>query len=424
MSETMRSTIILTGLLILAPSAHAAPYQWHEIKSLASPENPSLQSARRNWEASRAGVKKSYGAFLPEINLSARRTRTVTEVSILETKTRSRAYTVAASWNLFAGFSSVAGVDRAKAGESEALAREDLTSSELRYQLRRTFFSVYVQQERIRLFERILKRQQQNEKLVSLKYDNGTEARWNVLKTRADRERAEYNLEAAKADLASAREQLARHLYLETLPPRPVDAAGLALAPVPALNGGETRAALHPELKASEASEARLASDRVLARSTFLPTIDLTYSRGRDQNEIGSRTRTDTDTFAIVAQWNIFNGFSDYHGVQQANLAREAAELDTQVVARRILADLRSAHSSLQLAQGRLPSAKSLREAAEERVKTVSAQYRSGLKTYLDWEQAEAQLLETEQQEVTALSTALDAIAAFERASGITLEEP
>lgn len=417
--------LLLAGISIgSAVPAFAAPFSWPEIKSMAGAENPTLQSAQKNWEASRAGVKESYGAFLPEVTLSARRTRTETEISILETKSRSRTYSVAASWNIFSGFSTVAGVVRARAGESEALARQELSSAELRYQLRRAFFSVYVQQERIRLFEKILKRQQQNEKLVSLKYDSGTEARWNVMKTRADRERAEFNLDAAKSDLQSARDQLARYLYLDSLPERPVDASLIASAAIPTLGNEEIRAATHPELKVSEATENRLGSDKILARSAFLPTVDLSYTRSRDQNEIGSRPRTDSNTVAIVAQWNIFNGFSDFFNVQQANIAKEAAELDRQVVARRLVSDIRTAHTSLKNAQNRLPSAKSLREAAEERVRTVSAQYRSGLKTYLDWEQAEAQLLETEQQEVTALNTSLDALAEFERASGTTLEEP
>jgi outer membrane protein TolC len=414
----------LVLLFLAAPISQAAPLQWEEIKSLTSPENPTLKAASANAAASRAAVKESYGDFLPSVTLTAQRTRTVSEISVFETKTRNRTYSIGAAWNIFAGFATVAGVERARALESDARARRDLSSAELRYQLRRTFFSVYVQQERIRLFEKILKRQQQNEKLVSLKYDSGTEARWNVLKTKADRERAEFNLVAAKADLDSAREQLARYLYLESLPARPVDASALARAPIPNLSAGENRATVHPELKVSEASESRFSAERRLARSAFLPSLDLTYSRGRDQNEMGARTRTDSNTVAAVARWNIFSGFANYHNVQRANLAREAAELESQGVARRILSDLRTAHSALTLAQNRLPSAQSLREAAEERVKTVSAQYRSGLKTYLDWEQAEAQLLETEQQEVTALGGALNAIADFERASGITLEEP
>lgn len=413
--------LFVTLLLSTAASAQGSPLRWEEAKSLAERQNPSLRSAGLNWESSQHAVKENYGNFFPEVSLSARKSRGETEAAFLETKARSHTYTVAASWNLFAGFSTWAGLQSAKAAEAESHAQRDLTSVELRYQLRQAYFSVYIQQERIVLFERIVKRLRQNEKLVSLKYDNGTEARWNLRKTQADRERAEYNLEAAKLELASARDQLARYLHLEAFADNVETPAVPAVPPASASGAADES---HPQLRLSRATEERFDQAITAARANFLPSLDLSYSRSRDQNEIGSRVRTDSNTVALTASWNIFNGFSDYQKVQQANLRHEAASFDRMSTERQLQNQILVSANNLRSQVMRLPSARSLRAASEERVSTVSAQYRSGLKAYIDWEQAETQLVEAEQQEINALSNALSALADWEKTTGITLEQP
>lgn len=411
-------------ILMLAAGANAAPsaFDWEEVRNAAEARNPGLLGAEKSWQSARSAKKATYGGFLPTVSLSARRTKTVTEISTLESTSKTRLYSVAASWNLFNGFATVATVQRASAQEEESLATRDVTSVELRYQLRKAFFAVYIQQEQIKLYEKMLKRQQQNEKLVSLKHESGTEARWNVLKAKAERERAEYNLESAKAELLLARDSMAQLLNLEALPQKPV-----AIPPTSTLlASAATPGALenHPSLRRSRYGAEKIGRDITLARSAFLPSLDLAYSRSRETSELGARPRTDSNTFAIVAQWQIFNGLSDFHKVQQANLAYEAAELEREKVERELRTSVLSAGTNLKIASAGLPSATSLREAAEERVRTVSAQYRSGLKTYLDWEQAEAQLIDYERAEMSALNSALNALAEYERAAGITMEQP
>lgn len=92
-------------------------------------------------------------------------------------------------------------------------------------------------------------------------------------------------------------------------------------------------------------------------------------------------------------------------------------------IEREIVYKISSTRKDLEMAIARMPSTRALREAAEARVKTVSTQYRSGLKSYLDWEQAEAQLNESEQSEITALASALEALANYEKSIGKMLHE-
>ena len=103
---------------------NAAAPKGGSVREIALGKNPARISAERTREASEAAVRKTYGAFLPGVNLSGSWSRTSTEVSVLETVRRNRQYSVGASWNLFNGFSSVGNLQVAKAarGEAEALA--------------------------------------------------------------------------------------------------------------------------------------------------------------------------------------------------------------------------------------------------------------------------------------------------------------
>jgi outer membrane protein TolC len=427
----MRTKLLLSAFLIslaaLAPRpAGAAPLTWAEIRGAALGQSPpSLESALRSQQAARSVVKQAYGDFLPSVTLSAKRNRSTTEFLSLNSTETQDTYGGTASLNLFNGFASVSGVRRAYALEEQSAAQRDLTSAQLRYDLRLAYFNVYVQEERIALYEKVLKRAEQNEKLISLKYNSGTEARWNVQKTRAELDRAKFNVQNAQAERQSAREQLARLLHLPALPEREAAEPDATIYLNLKLDD-ESLAQAHPQLRRSSAELNQRGLETTIARASFWPSLDLSYTRTESltKPETSAHTRVDTNSWLVSAQWNIFNGLSDFHKVQEANLIREAAELSRESLRRQLLADLRVRATAYRQAVERLPLLRALKAAADERVRTLSAQYRAGLKSYLEWEQAENQLLDAELAEVTARRDALNALADLERSLGKTLEQP
>jgi outer membrane protein len=419
--------LLFFSLLLLAGQASHAeqPLTWDEVGKLARERNASLASAEKSKQASSASRKSAYGGYLPKLSLNADRTRSKTEVSSVETRKTDLKYGATASLNLFNGFSTSASVARAQAVESETAASFDLTSATLRRDLRVAFFNIYVLQERLRLNEKDLKRVQQNQKLVELKYNAGSEARWNLKKTRAELDRANYDVASSKAQLENAREQLARLLNTDSLPNRPVaapDKGILETAPA----SPERSIASHPELQKAKFASERAAQDIRTARSGYFPSIDLSATRSFNDSrpDTTASSKTNSLTFAITADWNIFNGATDYYKVQEASLNHEAAEIDQAETERRLVAELRTKGTNFRNALGLLPVSRAVREAGEERERTVSEQYRSGLKTYIDWEQAESQLLSAEQAEIKALGDSLSAFAELELAQGLTMEQP
>lgn len=418
----MRSLTIFT--LLLALPAHAAPLRWADVRTIALEKNPALRGANQRATGAKAELKGSVGNFLPDLSVSASRSRRVEEINNANKVVEPREGAgLSANLNLFAGGATVAEFKRARAALEGTKADRDLTSADLRLRLHQAFFEVSFQQDRIGLYERIVKRLQQNERIIQLKYDTGAEARWNVQKTTADVKRAEQNLLSARNGLKIARDQLAALLFLDALPAENVETSKAEDVRL-TLGAAEEISKGHPQVRRSNADADIAARGVTTARSALLPSVDLTYTDYRERNREGADFRRKEHRYALTAQWNIFNGLSDFYKLQQANLNAEAADLKRQDDSRRVTTEVRTGATNFETAQAALPVARAQREAAEERVKTVRTQYRTGLKTYIDWEQSESQLIEAEEAEVTAIRTALFALADAEKAAGRTLEEP
>jgi outer membrane protein len=407
---------LLFGLYAMA--AVDAPLRWEDAVAHTQEKNSSLKSSSSETQASEAERKQAYGAFLPSISASARRSGSEVERNNITVKSKSDSLSLTASLNIFSGFSTIGAVRRASLARDTAKIDERLKSVSVRFELRQAFFNLYIQQERIRIYEKTVARQQQNEKLVGLKYESGAEARWNLNKTRADLERARYNLESTKTELELAQRELAR--IMEVSAHEKLRVAASQDLPPSAKIDIDTLLQTHPRVERSRQLEETAYASRLIARSGFYPSLDLSYSRSREPLERGPYTNT--NTWTLSASWNLFNGFVDYHKASAASANREAASYELDAVLRSLNAELNEKQNSYRLAFSLLPVAMAQREAAEERLKTVMAQYRSGLKSYLDWEQADSQLNESEQAEISARKQALFALAELERSLAIPLE--
>jgi len=410
---------VFIPLFLLSFIADAAVLRWDDVKRMALEQNPTLRSSEKTYLASKKSVNQSYGSFLPSLSLSARKSTSEALSAAVETESRSEILTGTANLNLFSGFSSLANVKKNIASRGESEANLEIASIDLRNSLKRVFSTAYIQQERIKLFARTLKRQEQNEKLVSLKYNSGAEARWNLLKAKADKERAQFNLSMAGRELENSQAELGRLLNLPVPPKQVVEISLKEIEkemPLPASLES------HPVWRKALFTEDKVSQDSLAARAAFYPSLDLSYSKSKEKSRPG--TEREVDSISLSASWNIFNGLSDFYNVQRANLNIESVVLQNAEVKSSLETTARVSRVKAINSVSRLPSARALRGAAEERLKTVSTQYRAGLKSYLDWEQAENQLLESETAEINALGEALLALADLEKAFGIPLGAP
>jgi outer membrane protein TolC len=420
------TSLLLLLAIVFSPKLWAAPtLSWKDAKELALQHNPRLKSGSLTTQSAAAAHRQSYSGYLPKVSLKANQSKNKAEALGRANRQTEKSISATASVNIFDGFSTTNTVGRSKAGLSEAQQTELLLAAEVRRDLRIAFAEYQAETEKLKILERTLERRKQNEKLVSLKYENGSEARWNLRKAKADTARAQSQVVEARFSVDTALESLNLAIYGDHEKGDTTRLLPLDIPAIPEMPGSEF-ISLHPRIQKLRFAEERLERGRSMARSAFLPSVDLSASKSRaDTLPSGTaRSRTDTTVYGISATWNIFNGAADALAVQQANLNLESASIDRLREERRLQAELNEAKRSLEGALDRIPSATALRQAAEERLSTVTTQYRSGLRGYLEWEQSESLLGEAEQSEISVKQNAWNALAKFEFTLALGLEAP
>jgi len=413
----MRYNILLL-LFVILPGVDYADAQildWSDLVTLAKKNSPNLQSSEWSLRSKQAEKKASYGDFLPSVSLSKDKNSATTKALGSSSTKKTTDDGITASLNLFNGFADIAKIKKLSYEEQASVQDLILKSILVRFNLRQAYYRLLIQQKRIQLSEETLQREKNNEKFISLKYENGTEARWNLLKVRADLEKARFNLENAKNDSTTEKKNLETIVgnSISSITSNEENLYDFAESSLYSIENHPQVQKLHLQFLASE-------KNKTIARSAFLPSLNASYTKSRSTTE--PSPRTDTGTFLLSADWNIFNGLSDFYTLQQVSAAAESLNYEWENTLKTVSNAIDTAKRAFFLAKMNLPVAKNIRTAAEERLKTISAQYRNGLKSYLDWEQAESLLVESEQAELRAQEQILLSKAELERALGYSLE--
>ncbi len=417
---------LLCILLLASKFSLAAELQWSDLVKATLSSNPDLASATQNLYSSENALKGSYGAFLPVISLDAKASRSDYSYSDLnfiggmngEIDSRSTQYGVNGSWNIFQGFSSLGTLESNRAVRDASFADTQIKSIDLRYQLRQAYFNTIMAAEQIHLYEKIRNREQDNARFIELKYNSGTEAKWNLLKTRADAHQAAFNLENAKSLF---KEQLFTLERLTGISSLEIDNFHLDQNILKEKPDSEFDLEHHPSFLKSQANVTKAEKDKLSANSGFLPTLNASYSWYKQHYERISPTNN--QSFSLTADWNIFNGGVDYYSREKAKTTIAAADYNLESTKRNLLEAYRKALQEFTTSLQNIPIVTEELEAANERATTVTAQYRNGLKTYLDWEQAQSLLTEAETAVIEAEKQCLLNRASLENSIGYSLEK-
>ncbi|MDR0646822.1 MAG: TolC family protein [Puniceicoccales bacterium] len=222
---------------------------------------------------------------------------------------------------------------------------------------------------------------------VAQRKENGLARIQDVLLAKADKLQAEYELQAAKADLESCRATLATTVgvpiaadfsietdYLNTETQKPLrDIKGLM------------QEVLHKraDLLANEATlEAKKWSQRATHRS-FLPALSLRAQTGALKHKHNSRWQRNYGLSAGI-QWNIFSGFdsqySELASYTQWKEQKYALRQQKLEALRQTWTAFHAFQSSVQLSE----ASKALEEAAQEALNAIRTGYNTGINSLLD----------------------------------------
>jgi len=174
--------------------------------------------------------------------------------------------------------------------------------------------------------------------------------------------------------------------------------------------------------------EAEKASDKRVwvARGTLLPTVDFRYSIARTRTNSEFRfggAENFNREWALFANWNIWDRYSNYVRIDAAKADSRIAEYDRRQAELDAIREVRQLVNSMDEARERLAVSRETVTSAREDLRLAQEKFRVGAGTILDTVVAESDLTRARANEVQAIVDYLISRARLARATGRPLSE-
>lgn len=427
--------IILSFLCIFPHTASAEEtIIWDNCVLEAKKHHPDLVSAAEKIDVNKAAKEITRSAVLPHISGNASEvttkqasassgassTTTTTATSSRSNRNTVSQYNLVGQQLLFDGFKTSFDLSTAERNIIASRYDYDVTSSNIRLNLRTAYANLLAAQEYLKVTQEIEARRRQNLELVKLRYEGGREHRGSLLTSEADLAQAIYDVNQAKRSIYLAQRQVIKGLGQTKYLPLVATGDLEIKEPVREMpefeNIAETTPFLQQLIAKKEAARFGLSS----AKAQFFPQV---YASGNLGN-------TNTNAFPDKNTWSIgtnltlpiFDGGNIIANVSKAKATLGQTEADERSGRDSVIVTLSSAWVTLQNAVDNVGVQKKFLEATRERARISEAEYSIGLLIYDNWIIIENNLVSAKKSYVTAQRDALVAEASWIQAKGGTLD--
>ncbi len=392
-----RFLVVFSLLLIFTTSAFALT--WQQAVELSSKNSNDLKSARKQLESAEWSHKKAITVFLPQVSANAGLSENLVATNSATAKTYS--YGLSVSQSLFSGMDNIYGLQSASNNVDYYKASLDSTSASVYYDLRSDFLDLLFVQKQVELYEKILKRRQDNTELIRLRYQSGREDKGNLMGTEADEKQAEYNLNNAKRQLKLARLKLAQQLQVNV--DKVEEEFNLGL--LEQVNYDQlilktpdyTMAKL--QLQAAEITQKA-------AISEFLPNVSLSASYNK-RGQSWPPTTTSSKSWSLGLSYALFQGGGSIADKIIADIALDQAREDFDNSVKDLRYNLQKAYEDYVDAIEALAVDQVALAAQTEKDQIAGAKYISGLINYDDWDKAGNNHIQAQKNVLSAQKAAL-----------------
>jgi len=426
--------VLLLLALPAVPAGAEESLVWNDCVKEAKRQHPDLLSAFEKVKQNKAAKEVTRSATLPQLtgNLSETTNKnadlTTTGGGTISTASAKREnpakttyeYDITGQQLLFDGFKTSYNLSAAERTISSSRYNYDVTSSNIRLNLRTAFANLLSAQELLRVTEEIEGRRKQNLELVKLRYEGGREHRGSLLTSEADHAQAVYEVNQAKRSIYLSQRRLTRQLGRSVFSPI-IAQGGLEVQnPERIRPDFEKLAADAPLLRQLIAQKEAARFGVKSAYAGLYPTI---YANG-------SLGNTNVDAFPDKNQWSIgtslafpfFDGGNTLASINKAKAVLGQADEDERSGRDGVIFTLSNTWTSMQDTFENVEVQREYLKATEERAKIARAQYSIGLMSYDNWIIIENSLVSTKKSFVTAQTSALVAEANWIQAKGGTLD--
>lgn len=394
--------LTLSSSLAICPASPAETLQ-DAVKNMLN-TNPDVRSAAHNRLARDEEVRQARSGYLPTLDVQAGAGKDYVDKPI-DADLDPTLVQVSVRQNVFAGLATTNEVDRQKARvESQSyLVRSTanntaLKASDVYLEVLKNQAVVDLAKENLTLHQRIADQ-------IKLRSESGVDSRADMDQIQSRLNLAHSNLIIAQQNLMDAQTNFNAVIgnppqqLVRPTPPKTTLPATLAEAEQLAL-------AAHPQLKSANADlQARREQDEV-ARSPFMPRVDLEADKTYQQeNSYGSEydgyEEEDLRVFVRV-RYNLFNGWKDEARKQETtHLINEAQEIRNHTH-RQVVESIRLSWQAHEAAKQKLAFIKKRLQFAASTAQAYTKQWNIGQRTLLDVLDAEAERIDSARQLVTA----------------------
>lgn len=418
MRKYIQFTIILLVLGVSLSEARAEEIlTWEDCVQEAKQKHPDLISAEEVLNQAKATKAINQSGALPQITTSlSGKTQEATSGATTDTY----AYDISAKQLLFDGFKTAHNIASATEDVKSAQYSYDVTSSNVRLNLRSAFAKLLKAQDLLSISEDIAKRRKQNLELVELRYEAGREHRGSLLTAQADLAQAELDLTQSRRDIDLAQRRLTKELGRAKLLPIKVK-ADFEIKHVDRKRPDfERLGESNPFLLELMAKKEAARFDLKFAQADFFPEVYASASAGKSDSHWPPSN--DAWSTSVSLSLPIFEGGSRIAQVSKARAALNQAQADERSGKDSVILTLEESWKEWQDAIDTVQVQQKFLEAREERAKITQAQYSTGLISFDNWTIIEDDLVNTRKSFLNTQADALIAEANWIQAKGGTLE--
>jgi outer membrane protein TolC len=397
-----------------AQSPDTLALSMQEAVQHAQEQNYQVRTAAAETDATRAGARQALSAFLPQVSVAENATATTDPLNafgfLLKQETVTQAdfapealndpdridnYTTQVTiqqpvLNLEGLFARRAATRRAEA----AALRTQRTARNVRFQVQTQYYRLVLTRERRSVIAAALQAARSNRDRAEDLLDQGMITQADVLAARVRVLELEADQTEVQAAVKDAADQLRYLLGMDEKTritptddlPDPIETP--VQVDVQAVNA--ERSDMRALRLRRNAAEQRVNA----ARAAFLPTVNAQGGyEWNDPTPFG--TEASGWTVGISLTWNVFGGFRQIGGMQQARANERAAELAVRDQALQNEVEIEAAQRALATSRERIQQTRAVVEQARASYRLRSDRFDQGLESTSDLLQAEAQLAES-----------------------------
>ena len=422
----LRSIFVLVVLGLMSISIRAETLSWPECVTLAAQGNMELKSALLGWHSADQTAKSLQGSFYPQVNAVASASRgsaagttstTISTPSLGGSSTVHDSYNtyLSATQNVFNGFQDVGKYRQADYQAQVQQAAYLTEKAKASYDLKVAYSTLLYAYRSVALQKEILKRREENLRLVQLRFESGGENKGSVLLSAAYLNQANYDALQARNSIPAQQSALARQFGRDSADI--VVEQDVPLVDIPEHPDFQQLALQTPDYQNALAQKKAAEAGVTIARSAFSPTLNVNGLVGKT----GDSWYPQNDRWSVGATLNVplFNGGRDFHATKSANDALDAAQATLDNTSKQSVTKLQLAYNAYVEARAKLGVDESFQAAALKRAEIARSKYNNGLMTFEDWDLIESDLINRQKSVLQSQQNLTQAEAGWQQALGM-----